>query len=216
MSNDTDHYAVLGVRPGASRDEIRRAWIRLARSHHPDTAVGGPADRERAEAMMRRMNEAWTVLGDERSRAEYDARRAATIDSSRATAHVRSAADHAGATRWHEPMVETVGTSDGHGLGCLAAVALLVVLAGIFVLSAYATTSDPSTTTTSSTVADAIAVGDCAVIVPSPSGLVAQGVSCGAPNSGRVVAIVESPRPCPRGTPRAVADRRVILCMEAP
>ena len=38
-------YAVLGVRPGASRDEVRSAYRRLVRSYHPDTGVGGSAER---------------------------------------------------------------------------------------------------------------------------------------------------------------------------
>src|SRR3954451_13759441 len=47
-------YDVLGVPPGASPAEIRRAYLRLARRHHPD--AGGNA------AEMRRLNEAWAAL----------------------------------------------------------------------------------------------------------------------------------------------------------
>jgi DnaJ-class molecular chaperone len=39
-------YALLGVRPGAPRDEVRSAYRRLVRSYHPDTAArGGSAER---------------------------------------------------------------------------------------------------------------------------------------------------------------------------
>lgn len=67
-------YEVLGVRPGASAEEIRRAYVRLARQHHPD--VVEPARREVAEQRMRAINEAWAVLGDagRRARLEDDAR----------------------------------------------------------------------------------------------------------------------------------------------
>lgn len=214
MTEDQDHYAVLGVRPGATRDEIRRAWIDLARSHHPDTAGGGPIDRDRAEATIRRINEAWSVLGDDRSRAEYDARRSPTADPIPGSKGGRATADRMPPSYEDTERTEVVAISEGHGLGCLAAVVLLVVLAGIFVLSAYATSSDPSTPATSTTVALDPVVGECVAIVPSSSGLAAVPVSCDGPNSGRVVAIVETPRPCPRGAPRELADRRRTLCVE--
>jgi hypothetical protein len=47
-------YEVLGVSPSASPEEIRRAYLALARRHHPD--AGGSADQ------MRRLNEAWAAL----------------------------------------------------------------------------------------------------------------------------------------------------------
>lgn len=67
------HYEVLGVDPGADPVEVRRAYLRLARDHHPDHhAEGTSADRAEAEDEMRRINEAWAVLGDERARVDYD------------------------------------------------------------------------------------------------------------------------------------------------
>src|SRR3954469_21077375 len=47
-------YEVLGVPPTATPEEIRRAYLALARRHHPD--AGGSADE------MRRLNEAWSAL----------------------------------------------------------------------------------------------------------------------------------------------------------
>lgn len=47
-------YEVLGVDPGATPDEVRRAYLALARRHHPD--AGGDA------AAMRQVNEAWRSL----------------------------------------------------------------------------------------------------------------------------------------------------------
>jgi len=47
-------YEVLGVPPSATPEEIRRAYLALARLHHPD--AGGNADE------MRRLNEAWSAL----------------------------------------------------------------------------------------------------------------------------------------------------------
>jgi curved DNA-binding protein CbpA len=59
------HYDVLGVAPSAPVAEVRRAYVALARQHHPDRP-GGDA------ATMRAVNEAWTVLGDPGRRARYD------------------------------------------------------------------------------------------------------------------------------------------------
>ena len=59
------HYDVLGVAVDASRAEIHRAYLGLARRHHPD--AGGDPDA------MRRVNEAWGVLADAGRRRRYDA-----------------------------------------------------------------------------------------------------------------------------------------------
>ncbi len=61
---DSNHYDVLGVGAGASATELRRAYLDRARRWHPD--AGGDAES------MRRLNEAWTVLGDPIRRRSYD------------------------------------------------------------------------------------------------------------------------------------------------
>jgi curved DNA-binding protein CbpA len=67
------HYEVLGVRPDASPADIRRAYVSLARTHHPDFhAAAGDAVRRDAERTMQQINEAWLVLRDRRRRADYD------------------------------------------------------------------------------------------------------------------------------------------------
>jgi len=58
------HYEVLGVGRSADQPTIRRAYLDLARRHHPDT--GGD------HARMRDINRAWAVLGDPQRRARYD------------------------------------------------------------------------------------------------------------------------------------------------
>ncbi len=62
-----DYYKVLGVAPTASDDEIKKAFRRLARKHHPD--ISKAAD---ASARMQDINEAYEVLRDKEKRAAYD------------------------------------------------------------------------------------------------------------------------------------------------
>ena len=68
-----NHYEVLGVPMGADPAEIRRAYLLLARRHHPDLHAGDPP-REQAESRRRMLevNAAWAVLGDAERRRGYD------------------------------------------------------------------------------------------------------------------------------------------------
>ena len=64
-----DFYVLLGVEPGASLSDIKRAYRRLARRYHPGI---NPGDRA-AETFFRRISEAYETLVDPERRRQYDA-----------------------------------------------------------------------------------------------------------------------------------------------
>ena len=63
-----DYYEVLGLQKGASENDIKRAYKRLASKHHPDKNQGS----KEAEEKFKEINEAYEVLGDDQKRAAYD------------------------------------------------------------------------------------------------------------------------------------------------
>ena len=63
-----DYYKVLGVNKNATADEIKSAYRKLARKHHPDL---NPNDKE-ANKKFQQINEANEVLSDPENRKKYD------------------------------------------------------------------------------------------------------------------------------------------------
>ena len=64
-----DYYALLGIKKTATADDIRKAFRKLARKHHPDV---NPGDKK-AEEKFKEISEANDVLSDEKKRKVYDA-----------------------------------------------------------------------------------------------------------------------------------------------
>lgn len=61
-----DYYNILGIEKGSSRDEVKKAFRKLAAKYHPDKKTGD-------EKKYKEITEAYAVLGDEKKKAEYDA-----------------------------------------------------------------------------------------------------------------------------------------------
>jgi hypothetical protein len=136
-SSEDDYYGLLGLEPGADAAQIRRAFRKLSREHHPD--VGG--DRRSYE----RITVAYAVLADERRREAYDAARSGGragaspapeagragnhAASSGAQGRTRAAAGGAsGAARRSPKPVRVTGQGPGAAEASLAAVPLHGVL----------------------------------------------------------------------------------------
>jgi molecular chaperone DnaJ len=65
MAAKRDYYEILGVDKKASKEEIKKAFHKLAHKYHPDKG-GGDSDK------FKEVSEAYSVLSDEKKRAEYD------------------------------------------------------------------------------------------------------------------------------------------------
>lgn len=68
MADSVDYYRTLGVAKTASKGEIRKAYKKLAKKHHPDANSDDPDALEKFKNVQR----AWDVLGNEEKRRNYD------------------------------------------------------------------------------------------------------------------------------------------------
>ena len=78
MAEKRDYYEVLGLQKGATDDEIKKAYRKLAKQYHPDLNPDNPE----AEAKFKEINEANDVLSDPQKRAKYDQFGHAGVDPS--------------------------------------------------------------------------------------------------------------------------------------
>ncbi len=100
-----DPYAVLGVSKGVSDPDLRRAYLKLARKHHPDSQP--EAKRDAAERKMQEINAAWALVSDPKRRAAFDRNGSARSGGAGGAGSARSAnfkADYSRERDWvHDP-----------------------------------------------------------------------------------------------------------------
>ena len=113
---ESNYYQILGVERGASHDDIRKAYRKLARKYHPDI---NPGNKE-AENKFKEISTAYDVLGDEKKRKLYDefgeAGLAAGFDADKARSYQQWQQQSAGAGGGYEFNMDDLSELFG-GLG---------------------------------------------------------------------------------------------------
>jgi hypothetical protein len=171
------HYELLGVGRDAPTSEIRDAYRRLARVHHPD-AGGGGVD-------MADINRAWHVLRDDGRRREYDLSLAMPSQVRPTTSMTTNSTNQPPVPPDH-PFFEPA-RFPWRFLGVLFLIGLVFVVIGI------ATASDP----VPPTVDNVLEPGSC-VVIDTNGDAVEQ--LCSKPHDGVVTVFLASPGQCPDGT----------------
>lgn len=137
------HYAVLGVAEGAEPDEVRKAYLDMARRLHPDRWIDASAtERVDVERRMQEVNEAWRVLGNPARRLAYDVERREAGRRARVAPPTGVGDRFAFATG--DLFVEDVPPVDllTRVLRALPWIVVFFALGAIFVFTAYATSDD--------------------------------------------------------------------------
>ena len=220
------HYQVLGVEPTAEHAEIRRAYHQAARRWHPDRfATAAPAEAERAEVEMRRVNEAWTVLSNQATRRVYDQR---VVNG---TGHREGVRVDEGVTRIDPRLLDPSFLASrrhaqfdeiSHRTSIVVRVAPVLALVGllvaIFVFTAYArsggTEAVETTLPPGPNLGAGIDANDCVSVLTGPS-LIAR--PCDATAEGRVIGARLPDGVCPVGTTREVElSNGAIACLAPP
>jgi hypothetical protein len=200
------HYDVLGVSASAPIEELRRAYLDLARALHPDRTLGASAaEAERASRRMQEVNEAWRVLKEPASRAAYDRAIAAKRRQGRSSTP-RHAAPAPEEDDLDVPFTSApaqpgdLGVSVVRALPWLTVTAILVI---IFVFTAFA--GKHGAKTTDDLVGKCVSSGNVATV---------NAVPCQGPNDGKVVLVVDRASLCPDGSNSRPVEGDRWLCLE--
>lgn len=213
------HYDVLGASPHASVEDLRRAYLRLARELHPDRTLesSGP-DAEKAARRMQEVNEAWRVLREPASRAAYDRwiaggrRTQRPVESPPATPpppprHARRPEDHDDDDDLDRPFTSSPAEPGDIGVSVARALPWLavgVILVAIFIFTAFAGGADEPS-------GPAALVGRC---VSSGGASELAPVPCEGPNEGEVVLLVNRSSLCPAGSTALSVEEGNWLCLK--
>ncbi len=222
-----NHYEILGVNPSANHDQIRRAYLSAARTWHPDRHSGKPADEaNKAEQAMRRVNQAWSVLGDKANRAAYDRQLTPRTGQGSGANHGIRTED--GVTRVdprlldpaylaarRDAQLHDISNRSSFILRAIPLLAVLGLLVAIFVFTAYARNGvdgETETTVPGPNLGAGIAANDCVVVIGGPALLE---VPCSS-TAERVIGARMADGVCPLGTDRdVVLSNGSIVCLDA-
>jgi hypothetical protein len=187
-------YDVLGVRPDASPDDLRRAYRELARALHPDRRSLDLPVSQAEKARFQAVNEAWRVLRDPSSRAAYD--RSLLLLTRPPSA--RPEADEDDLDRPFRGRPVEPGDFTVAFVRSLPWLVIGLVLGAIFVFTAFASNEEGDPTAEDLLGACVVAENRVATVVP-----------CTEENDGRVVTVATQTSDCPSTTTPAavVADR---------
>ncbi len=212
------HYKTLGVSTDASVEDVRKAYLHEARQWHPDRFAGrAPLEEKQAEDRMRKLNEAWAVLGDSTRRRRYDLELSNLAGA--ATTIGEAVSSEEGVSRIDPRLLDPdflaarrrlmEDDTDVRHSGVLRVITVLGffgLLIGIFIFTAYAQGSSgtaPITTFPAPDLGIGIDAGSC---VRQTSDGSLQERSCDDLNDGRVVGARELDGSCP-----ALTERELLL-----
>ncbi|MCP4223723.1 MAG: J domain-containing protein [Actinomycetia bacterium] len=223
------HYEVLDIARTANHADIRQAYHRAARRWHPDGFVDqSRREAGRAEAEMRRINQAWEVLSDEARRRTYDLelRRGVGGGGVGANGSGRTVSDDGVIQidpRLLDPSLlaarrlaqgKRISNRSSLVLRAVPVLAVLGLLGAIFVFTAYARDNpDVATTTTSPApnLGSGIVANDCVTVLTGPALLERP---CDAGADGRVIGARLEDGVCPLATIREVLLMNgVVACL---
>jgi hypothetical protein len=187
------YYEVLGVAGDAGHDVVRQAYLAQARRLHPDRAQGlSEVEAAAASRRMQDVNEAWRVLGDPARRLAYDRSLVARMATAAPAPEWSSAAATVDPD-FDTPIAHPLAEPGDLGISIVRAapwVAIVVILAAIFVFTAFAGPSR-STDDLDDFVGGCVSIGEAVTVASVP---------CDSPSDGEVLRAVRSPSLCPSGS----------------
>ena len=228
------YYDTLGVKPGSTNQEIRKAYLRRARALHPDRQQGrSPAEARKAEQAMQLVNVAWNVLSDPKKKSEYDkslkprsstnqtrprqqpTQRPKTPPAQQRTQSTRpKAAASTGAPRNQRRATRSIDDEPGDGsVSVWASLPVLLVLGlvlGILIVTAFAGNNGDDSRRPAVENNAELDIGDCFALVGNSP----RERSCASGTSdGQVTSTAPDAGNCPENTqPLKDPDQDFFLC----